>query len=290
MQSPNTPPPPSSPLPPIDIREVVIDKVVAEKDAEMVIQRDVAQTSKNDDDNGDIVKKDGTGHHTTNDANNKASIDTVNDELTLNLRKLLSFTNKRGSVDTSTTVGTGSAVSSRRSTAFQTGRRFSVDADSHDHQQDNDEREHDGLLPHSTTMRAQRQQRSTSLRSLGNAVDFSANLRDHHLDAGRSASMSSLGRQPSLRRRHSLCYSLPSSSATADNSLSYMHDNTSTAGDATDAAPRRIDRRATISCADARGVSLSSIITECHPLTMGFVSDDDESSSDDDSSIGRENI
>ena len=262
---------------------------MAEKDAKRMIPTDVAQTSNMDDGNG--LKKDGASSHcqqpkdktipciVDNEANGKVTAtDTVEEELTLKLRELLSF-NKRGSVDTTTTIGTGSTTSSRLP-APQVGRRFSVDT-GHFDQQDN-EREHDEALSSYANIMRNHRQRSISLRSLGDAGVSTNLLREQLHAGGRSASMRSLGRQPSFRRRHSICYSIPpSGSATTVSSEQSFCNSTALS------TPRAPDRRASMSCVDARSVSLSSIITECHPLSVGIGNfSSDEESSDDDSSVG----
>lgn len=260
----------------VPLREIVIDRGgdlhAARNDAEIM---DVAQTSNDNDGNGPITKIDGTSQHQpngntthTNDAN-ETTIGMMDEEVSLKLRKMLSF-NKRGSVDTSTTIDSGSALSRpSRPAAPREGRRFSVDTE--DIEQDQ-EKDHQGTLSYS---------RSTSLRSLGED-GASANLREQLHSAGGSKSMRSLGRRPSLRRRHSICYSIPPSSVTTVSSEQPVSNNTASS---TRLAP---DRRASMSCADARSVSLSSIITECHPLSMGLgnFSDDSNDDSDDDSSVG----
>ena len=269
------------------LREIVIDRtaeLTVEKDAKMMIPQDVAQTnpSANGDGNG-LVKKDAASNKTDHTKHTKAAngktttTDTVDEELSLKLRELLSF-NKRGSVDTSTTVGTGSTTSNRL-TAPQVGRRFSIDA-SHFGQHDNEREQDDALSPYANIMRNHRQ-RSVSLRSLTGDAGVSTNLREQ-LHTSRSASMRSLGRQPSPRRRHSICYSIPPPcSATTVSSEQSFSNSTALS------TPQAPDRRASMSCVDARSVSLSSIITECHPLSVGIgnFSSDDESS-DDDSSVG----
>ena len=146
MHSPNASSPPSSSFS-VPLREIVIDRV-AEKDAKMMIPQDVAQTNPSANGDGIGLKKDAASNKTSpcivdNDASGKnTTADTVDEELSLKLRELLSF-NKRGSVDTSTTVGTG-ITTANRLTAPQVGRRFSVDA-GHFERQGN-EREQDDAL------------------------------------------------------------------------------------------------------------------------------------------------
>ena len=258
----------------VPLREIVIDKMTeltVEKDAKMMIPQDVAQTnpSANGDGNG-LVKKDVASNKTdhtkhTKDANGKTTTtDTVDEELSLKLRELLS----------------AGSTTANRLTAPQVGRRFSVDA-GHFEQHDNEREQDDALSSCANIMRNHRQ-RSISLRSLTGDAGVSTNLREQLHAGGRSASMRSLGRQPSLRRRHSTCCSIPPPcSATTVSSEQSFSNSTALS------TPQAPDRRASMSCVDARSVSLSSIIAECHPLSVGIgnFSSDDESS-DDDSSVG----
>ena len=277
---------PSASAPSVPLCEIVVDRMAelaVEKDAEMMAQVGVAQKDQNANGDGNDQRIDATSNKTStctagDDANNKTTIDAIDSELPLKLRELLIF-NKRGSVDTSTTVATGN-TNTTTAAATPTGRRHSVDTGRHENQQADNEREHDEAL---FAIRRDQRLRRASLGSLGEAGP-SANLRDHLLHAGRSASTTSLGRRPSLsvRRRHSICYSIPPpGSATAGGSERSLSNSSAVS------TPRAPDRRASMSCVDARSVSLSSIITECHPLSIGIgIFSSDDESSDDDASVG----
>ena len=115
--------------------------------------------------------------------------------------------------------------------------------------------------------------RASSSASLQDLSTFLGSLNAAEQEGSSTSRRSSLvqqGRRPSLRRRHSICYySVPSSSGEEEFSSSSINTNA--------------NRRATLSTCDRRE-SLSSIITEVHPFSVGvdWLSDSDDSDSDDD--------
>lgn len=198
-------------------------------------------------------KDDGMPRSTGGAADWEKTLDTLDDEVrNVRLRdRLQSIHPRRRSVDTNTSTTVATAASTSTSTVNAGGPTLSGSSSI-------DELEQDSSLLSSL--------RGGSDRSLNTAPPGGPRTGVDGGDAGRPVarrwSLAQSGRQPSsssLRRRHSICFSA--------------------------ACP--VNPSASASTSTERRGSMSSIITECHPLGLGFEFDGlDDSSSDDDSDDG----